>query len=132
MSTANQSYQKKYRQEHRRKHKRISLTVNFAEYSAFQFRASQENCKVTSLVRKFAFDGLTQQLSIPQGIENELQELRFLIRNIANNVNQAAHHSNIIHQLVDEQALLQHIKSLEDTIQNFTEERLKPASGDQS
>jgi len=108
------------------------MTVSVAEYKAFQFRAAQENCKVTSLVRQFAFDGLTQQLSIPQGIENELKELRFLVRNIANNDNQAAHHSNIIHQLVDEQALLNHIKSLEDTIQNFTEERLKSASGDRS
>lgn len=118
-------YQKQYREDYAKKHKRISITVDQNEYSALEHIARKEGIKVTSLVKHYAFAGLGQSLAVPKEIEQELKELRFLIRNIANNVNQAAHHSNTIKQLVDENGLLEHIRQLEKSVKDYTEGRLR-------
>ncbi len=126
MDDSRSDYQKSYRKQHAEKHRRISISVSNAEYSAFEHVARREDTKVTTLVRDYAFAGLTNTLSVPKELQEELQDLRFLIRNIANNVNQAAHYSNTIRALADENGLLMEIKKLEDTIHSFVQERMKP------
>lgn len=120
------AYQKSYRQKYSEKNRRISISVSNAEYSALEQIARRENIKVTTLVREYAFAGLTNTLCVPNELRSELQQLGFLVRNIANNVNQAAHYSNYLRRVTDENGLLQCIKKLEDTIHEFVQERMKP------
>jgi uncharacterized protein Yka (UPF0111/DUF47 family) len=67
---------------------------------------------------------MQQKVFVPKEIEEELKELRFLIRNIANNVNQIAHHSNLVEKLVNENEFLMEIKKLEDAVFDYTKKRL--------
>ena len=62
---------------------------------------------------------------MPPAIEQELKELRLLMRNIANNVNQMARHSNTIRHVDDEQGLFKHLHLLEETILTYTRNRLR-------
>ena len=116
-------YQRQYRREYSQRKKRISITVSNAEYDALAFTALGEQKKVTTLVREYALVSLSGGSRIPTGIKAELQELSLLIRNIANNVNQIARHSNRIQELVDddENNLLLYLKSLEENVMTFTE-----------
>ena len=68
---------------------------------------------------------------LPAQLQEELKTLTFAIRNIANNVNQIAHHSNIVHDLTlaDENNLLQHLKQLEDVVQHYTQGRILESQG---
>lgn len=125
MDDSRSDYQKTYRKHYAEGHRRISISVSIAEYSALEHVARKEGVKVTSLVHDYAFAGLSNTLLVPKELQAELQDLRFLIRNIANNVNQAAHHSNALRHVVDENELLQEIKKLEDTIHDFVQARLK-------
>jgi hypothetical protein len=68
-----------------------------------------------------------QSQQIPQEpILKELQELRFLLRNSANNINQIAHHSNTVGRLVDENGFLDEVRKMETTITDFVSARLNP------
>ena len=79
--------------------------------------------KPTSFVRNLTKATLLRQVHLPANIEAELKTLRFAIRNIANNVNQIAHHSNTVHMMTvaDENNLLQHLQQLEQAVQSYTE-----------
>ncbi len=126
MDTNRSAYQKSYRQKHSEEYRRISISVSNAEYSALKRFAQRENIKVTTLVRDFAFAGLSNTRYVPKGLRSELEQLGFLVRNIANNVNQAAHYSNSLRRVADENGLLQCIKNLEDTVHEFVQNRMKP------
>lgn len=60
------------------------------------------------------------------GVEAELKELRFLLATIANNVNQMAHHSNVVRHVVDEGGALAKLKELEAVIEGFVDDKLSP------
>ena len=61
-----------------------------------------EDKKVSTLVYDTTIDYLLNKPSLPKKVHDDLREVQILIRNIANNVNQVAHHSNIIEGLIDE------------------------------
>lgn len=128
MTDVTHDYRKAYREQYKTQNKRISITVSNAEYDALAHVARQENKKVTSLVKEYAFASLSGSLAMPQHVQEELHALSLLIRNIANNVNQIARHSNRVQELVerDEYNLLLHLKSLEEQITQYTEGQLKP------
>ena len=126
MDETQSEYQKTYRKQYAKSHRRISISVSKDEYQAFSHLANKEKTKVTTLVKDFAFAGLSNNLAVPKELQKELQELKFLIRNIANNVNQAAHYSHTMRTLVDENGLLMQIKQLEDKVQDYIQQRLKP------
>lgn len=114
------TYQKKYKQTYAKTHKQLSLTLLNAEYKTFEALAKKEGVKVSTLVKNMAIAYQQQQTFVPASIEQELKELKFLIRNIANNVNQMAHYSNTIHALVDENEFLGELQKLEQTINDYT------------
>ncbi|MBF0264123.1 MAG: hypothetical protein HQL46_02545 [Gammaproteobacteria bacterium] len=126
MDETQSDYQKNYRKQYAKSHRRISISVSNDEYKAFSHLANKEKTKVTTLIKDFAFAGLSGNLAVPKDLKKELQELKFLIRNIANNVNQAAHYSHTIRALADENGLLNQIKQLEETVQDFVQEKMKP------
>lgn len=118
------AYYKAYRLANKSRTKRVSLTLSKDEYRAFT-RASKGS-KLAPFIKACALSSLEQQALIPAEVTEELATLRFAIRNIANNVNQIAHHSNLVHSITaqDEHNLLAHIKQLEDLIISYTAGRL--------
>lgn len=122
-------YQRNYKKAYAKTHRQISVSVTNAQYRDFQTQADKENTKVSTLVRNMALAYLQQNTLVPSSISAELKELKFLIRNIANNVNQMAHYSNTIHQMVDENEFLEEIHKLEKHITDYTEKRIQTDKG---
>ena len=124
-SEERKSYEKSYKQAYAKTHRQITVTVSNSVYRDFEQRANAEKTKVATLVKNMAMAYLQQDTLTPAKIETELSDLKFLIRNIANNVNQMAHHSNMLQTMVDENELLGELKKLEQQVNDYTHERLK-------
>lgn len=62
------------------------------------------------------------QLQSPR-VAEELKELRFLLSNIANNMNQIAHHSNRVKHVIDENGVLERFMELDQAISDFVNSR---------
>ncbi len=124
MDTDRKDYLKQYRKSYQSR--RVNLTLNPNEYKAFLRSARKEKSKLAPYVKKLALSALQDQTHIPASLQEELQTLRFAILNIANNVNQIAHHSHRIHALSedDEQNLLLYIKQLDSVVRSYTEARI--------
>lgn len=122
MSEDRKTYLKKYRQNYQAK--RVNLTLSPLEYRAFSRAAKNE--KVTSYIKRLALDSLNERRPIPEELLEEIRTLKFAIRNIANNINQIAHHSNTFQTITqaDENNLFQYLKQLEEVMQRYTEGRL--------
>jgi Bacterial mobilisation protein (MobC) len=116
---------KLYNQAYSTRAHRVAVTLTPAEYSELEKRAKAEGVKPTTLVKNMAIAYHQGQAITPEPILKELQELRFLLRNVANNINQIAHHSNTVGRLVDENGLLGEIQKMEATIMGFVSARLK-------
>lgn len=120
------AYQKRYQAKYRQQHKRVYITLSPQEYEALAVKAAQENTKLATLAKNMTFAYLQTERLVPESVEAELKELKFLIRNIANNVNQIAHYSHTVNQLVNEQDLLLELKHLEERVKQYTLGKLKP------
>jgi hypothetical protein len=118
-------YNKEYQAEYKDRARRVSVTLTNAEYNDLAKRAKAEGVKPTALLKNMAIAYHQQAPIMPEMIRDELQELRFLLRNVANNINQIAHHSNTVKRLADENGLLLEIQKMETTISDFVTQRLK-------
>jgi Bacterial mobilisation protein (MobC) len=122
----NSDQRKAYLQSYQANTHRVAITLTASEYSELEKRAKAEGVKPTTLVKNMAL-AYHQSQQIPQEpILKELQELRFLLRNAANNINQIAHHSNTVGRLVDENGFLDEVRKMETTINEFVALRLNP------
>ena len=119
-------YNQKYKSEYKERVHRMSLSFSKAEYKEIEKRAKTEGVKPTTLVKNMAIAYHQQNTIIPEPIVEELQELRFLLRNVANNINQIAHYSNTIQRLADENGLLLEIQKMEQIINDYVIHKLKP------
>lgn len=124
MSEQDKEYHKAYRKEYAKKVRYVNVAVPLSSYNELEKLAKKEDTKVTTLLRNMSLAYMQQKVFVPKEIEDELKELRFLIRNIANNVNQIAHHSNLVEKLVNENEFLMEIKKLEDAVFDYTKKRL--------
>jgi rRNA-processing protein FCF1 len=118
-------YHKKYREEYKKKVKYINVAIPMPMYQELEKLAEVEDEKVATLIRNMALAHMKQKTMVPKTVETELKEFIFLMRNIANNINQIAHHSNIVKHIVDENGLLMEIKRLEDLVKDYTLNKLK-------
>lgn len=118
-------YHKKYREEYKKKVKYVNVAVPIAMYEELEKLSDIEQVPVSVLLRNMALAYMQQKTFVPKTIESELKEFTFLIRNVANNINQIAHHSNIIKHMVDENGLLMEIKKLEDRVMEYTLNKLR-------
>jgi hypothetical protein len=118
-------YNKEYKAEYKDRVHRVTVGFNKSEYEEIEQRAKKEGVKPTTLVRNMTLAYHQQTPIVPESIKEELQELRFLIRNVANNINQIAHYSNTIQRLADENGLLLEIQKMEKTINDFVAQKLK-------
>ena len=122
--TKRKDYHKDYRAEYDKRTKYVNVALPMDVYRQLEVLAKREGTKVAPLFRNLALASLHSQVFVPESVEQELKELQFLIRNIANNVNQIAHHSNRVRALVDENGLLMELKGLEDQVRAYTQGRL--------
>lgn len=116
-------YEKAYKKAYAKSHRQITITVDNQQYSEFAQKAKSENTKVSTLVKNMAIAYSQKEIFLPSAVEKELSELKYLIRNVANNVNQMAHHSNMLNTMVEEQDLLLELKRLEDLVVQHTNQK---------
>jgi hypothetical protein len=115
---------------YRSKMKRKEIYFTPVEMDDFNAVALKENTKAGIVIRNMALaylqgnrlPSLEEKTKLDK-VEKEVHALGLLVRNIANNVNQMAHHSNSLNYMVEEQNLLQYLQSLDknikDTINNL-------------
>lgn len=126
MDESRKAYLKKYRKTYKDKVKRVNLTFSNTEYRKIYRTAKADNMKVATFIKQLTLRTVNNEPHIPSTIHDELKTLRFAVLNIANNINQIAHHSNTIHNLTqaEENNLLQYLKQLDEVIRSYTSGRL--------
>lgn len=122
---ADKDYHKQYRVDYKKKMKYVNVAVPVSMYEELEKLSDLEDVKVSALLRNMVLAYMHQKTFVPREVESELREFTFLIRNVANNINQIAHHSNIVKHMVDENGLLMEIKKLEDMVRDYTLQQLK-------
>lgn len=96
--------------------KRINISLSSADFKKISYLAEINQTKPTSYITKLVQHQLNKSPFIPQALADEIKEMKFLIRNIATNINQLTHRSNTLKVLVDERGLLLELKKLEEGI----------------
>jgi hypothetical protein len=117
-------YHRAYKREYAQNHKNMMISFTLEEYEEIKKLADNEDTKPTTFFKSRGFAYIHQKIFVPVDLKEDLKELKFLIRNIANNVNQIAHHSNLVEKLVNENEFLMQIKKLEDAVFDYTKKRL--------
>ena len=82
------------RNVYRKHRKRLDCALTLDEYAKLKTKARASNLPPTTLLRQAAFAYLEKSPLIPPDLERELSTLVFLFRNMANNLNQIAKHTN--------------------------------------
>lgn len=109
-------HRRQYNQEYAQRTHRVSVTLSPDEYHALVQQAHARGVAPTTLAKELILSGNGTPSTPPEIVRDELQALRFLLRNIANNINQIAHHSNTVRHMVNENDLLLELRKMEDTI----------------
>ena len=112
-------YFKKYNKEVRKKKKDVHIYLESEEYEFFERISKKENIKVSKLIKTMALSQAGKTFYLPEEIQTKLSEFVFLMRNLANNVNQIARHSNTVKNLIDENGLLSYLRELENTVKDY-------------
>lgn len=110
---------KRYLDDYIDKRKRINISLSADEYSKISYLADLNNTKPTSFITQLVQHHLNKSPFISSQLQDEIKEMKFLLRNVANNINQIAHRSNTLKVMVDERDLLMELKKLEDGIASF-------------
>lgn len=110
---------KRYLDEYIDKRKRVNISLSADEYSKISYLADLNNTKPTSFITQLVQHHLNKSPFISSQLQDEIKDMKFLLRNVANNINQIAHRSNTLKVMVDERDLLMELKKLEDGIASF-------------
>lgn len=125
MPTNTKEYQKAYRDETKNARKVVSVSMSADELREIQQYAKTHTSSVSALLRVAVLNQCRgSQLHSPS-VANELKGLRFLMANIANNMNQLAHHSNRLGVVVDENNVLQNLADFERLLEDFVAEHMR-------
>ena len=119
-------YQRAYRDRTKRRFRDVSVRLPVADYRELKAYADANDLSLAAVLRDGALAQIRGVSLRSQGVEDELRELRFLVATIANNVNQMAHHSNVVRHVVDEGGALAQLKELEAVIEGFVDDKLTP------
>ena len=128
MPSNNSEYQREYDKQKAKTHKRVSVFMPNSQHVDLSEFAAKQKMSLPALLRVCADLQMRSAKLRGRAVEEELKELKFLLSNIANNVNQMARHSNRVRQVADEDGLFLMLQEAEKTIENFVEVRLKNSS----
>lgn len=124
MPANSKEYQKAYRAKNHAARKVVSVSLSADDHRDIARYAKGQGLSVSALLREATLHQCRgSQLASP-GVQDELRQLRFLLSNIANNMNQMAHHSNRLRHVVDENAPLTNLAELDGLIRNFVSDRM--------
>lgn len=118
-------YQKTYRDRSASKRRVQSVSLAMADYAEIKRYAKGQGLSVSALMREATLYQCRGAQIRTAAVEDELKELKFLISNVANNLNQMAHHSNTVRHVVDEGGALARLQDLSDLIEGFVDTKLK-------
>jgi hypothetical protein len=107
---------KQYLDDYVETRKRINISLSAPDYKKIRYLAELNQTKPTSYITEMVQHQLDKTPFIPQVLADEIKEMKFLLRNIATNINQITHRSNTLKVLVDERGLLLELKKLEEGI----------------
>lgn len=119
------AYQHAYKQTYRTAMRSVTLTIPVADHRRLVKAAQGFGKKPTTLLYELAFAHFDAAVFVPPALDGELKHLKYLIRNIANNLNQIAHHTNTVKRAADAGAVFAELKRLERCIEEYTRGRLK-------
>jgi len=114
-----QAYDKEYYQANKGKKKRVTLRYTPAEYKQIETLSSALDLTPAVLIKRLSLATINTEQFLSAESEDQLQSVSFLIRNIANNVNQMAKHSNTLKRVVDENHLLAELRQLETIVRDY-------------
>lgn len=122
-------YMKKYKEEYKNKASPVTVILPNAVREEFEKLAELDNTKLSTYIRNCAFAFIHQQAKPTKDIKQIMEDMRqlvFLVRNIANNINQVAHRSNTMKMLTqeDEHSILMELKRLEDAVKDYTKDKV--------
>ena len=118
------TYLKAFRADYKGRHKRVNLTLAPAEFELLERLADRDGKAVTTLVHDQLMANLSGLPYVPERVATELSELKFLLANIANNINQMARYSHTVRAFTSEGQLLGEIERLQGVIEAFTRNKL--------
>lgn len=107
---------KTYNREYAERTHRVAVTLTPEEYHRLEKRAGVLGIRPTTLAKELIVSQNGKPETQPEMIRDELQEIRFLLRNVANNINQIAHYSNRIKMMVNENDLLLELQKMEKAV----------------
>jgi hypothetical protein len=117
-------YQKQYRAKNKGRTKNATVGLSIEQHTEFKLEAEKRGMQLAPFLRLCTeLQVRGSRLKSPE-VAEELKELRFLLSNISNNVNQTARHSNRLKTVVDENEVFKRLKELDDLIVSFVESRL--------
>lgn len=119
-----QRYMKDYRSAYKARAKIVKVALSNDLHAELVARAKAEGRTPTGLVRELVAAGLAGDPRIPAAVADELRTLERLVRNIANNLNQLAHHANAVRRVVDIGSVFAELKRLDAAVRSYTRNRL--------
>lgn len=115
---------KDYRIAYKARAKIIKVALSNELHAVLAERAKTEGITPTGLVRELVASGLTGNPRVPAAVAQELKSLERLVRSIANNLNQLAHHANTVRRVIDVPSIFTELKRLDTAVRAYTLERL--------
>ena len=110
---------KQYLDDYVAQRKRINISLSADEFTKVSYLADLNQTKPTSFITLLVQQHLSKSPFISSQLQDEIKEMKYLLRNVANNINQIAHRSNTLKVMVDARDLLMELKKLEDGIATF-------------
>lgn len=112
-------YHAEHGKQYRKKVVRSGVTFSVDEFDRVQALADSLNLKPAVLIKRLTLSALDgEQVQSAEAVE-ELRAFTFLLRNIANNLNQLTRHSNRVKMIIDENKVLDQIRKLELAFKDF-------------
>lgn len=103
-------YLKDYKKSYLKENKSVSVMLKNKDYNRLISQSKKQNTKPTTYAKEIILSKLNESSLVDYEVREKLDDLNFILRNVANNVNQIAKHSNRIKCLRDEHALLDHLR----------------------
>ena len=127
-------YYKAYRQKYKQLVKRVNCTLIRDEYEELSRQASKAGLKLTPYVKRAAFAYTKQEYIVPQKVEEDLQEIIWLLRSIGNSLNQLAAKTNTLKRatIFDLKKAKKSVHELESIIKNFVRNPAKQKQSNDS
>lgn len=114
-----QEYQKSYRKEYKTLKKRVSITFDIDEYNALALYSKENDTKLNQQIKSIILSHIHNKPIIPKESQNTLNSFVFLIRNIANNINQLTKQSNIFKTVINSKQVFNELSNLEQIVKDF-------------